>query len=134
MAARRVATMLKQQQTPEVVLLVDGDAVSRTLTADYLRECGYDVVEAVNEEEALLALQRLKIDIVVSDVHFEGQGSGFGLASWVRENRPGLQVFLSSSIERSATVAADICEEGPADKPYHPQHLVDLVKRMRAGR
>jgi CheY-like chemotaxis protein len=125
--------MLKQH-APEVVLLVDGQAVTRTLIAGYLRECGYDVIEAVNEAEALLALEGLKIDIVVSDVSFEGEGNGFALASWVRQNRPGLQMFLSGSVERSAAVAADICEEGPSDKPYHPQHLVDLVKRMRAGR
>lgn len=118
----------------ENLLLVDSDAIGRSLIADYLRGCGYHVIEASSFAEAVIALGEYALDIVVSDVELP-DGSGFGLAAWIRANRPGIEVILTTSVERAAQTAGELCDDGPTlGKPYHPQQLVDQIKRLRARR
>ena len=59
---------------------------------------------------------------------------GFVLAQWVRENKPSVEVVLSSVVERAAEAAGDLCEGGPAlAKPYDPKTVVDHIKRLKGG-
>jgi CheY-like chemotaxis protein len=124
------------QIPPETVLLVNDDVLVRLAVAAYLRDCGYRVVEAVNEEEALAILTdpNVKVDVVFSDVVMSGAMDGFSLAQWVCENRPGVDVILAASVERTASAAAEVCNDGPLPRPYEPQMLVDRIKRLRAAR
>lgn len=119
------------------VLIVDGDIVSRHVIADYLRHCGYGVVEAANTDEAFVALGEptLSIDIILCDVSALGSRSGFELANWVRANRPELEVRLAAGVETAAQTAAELCESGPhLERPYQPEAVVDYIKRLRASR
>lgn len=118
------------------VLIVDGDIVSRHAIADYLRHCGYKVVEAANTDEARLALveETLSIDVVVCDVAAIGTGSAFELAGWVRQNRPELEVRMAGSLDAAVTTATELCEVGPhLARPYEPQAVIDYIKQLRAA-
>lgn len=122
---------------PSSVLVVDGDIVSRHVIADYLRHCEYRVVEAANTDEALIALGEptLSVDVILCDVSALGSKSGFELASWVRANRPELEVRLAGGVEMAAETAAELCEVGPhLARPYDPEAVVDYIKRLRASR
>ena len=113
------------------ILLVDSDAIGRALIADYLRGCGYRVVEAGTLADSKLALEQQEVDLAVVDVELRDE-SGFELAAWIRGNRPQIRVILTGSIERAANLAADLCDEGPAlTRPFHPQQLLDRIKRLR---
>lgn len=115
----------------EAILLVDGDAVGRALIADYLRVCGYRVIEAGTVAEAKQALAGEAVDLAVVDVELRDE-SGFALAAWMRAQRPQVRVILTGSVERAANLAADLCDEGPAlERPFHPQQLLDRIKRLR---
>jgi len=119
------------------ILLVEHDAVERTAIAIYLRECGYQVVEAVSAEEAQTVLRERgrEFDIAFIAVDMPGDVDGFALSHWIREHANGIRVLLSASIEKAAKVAGDLCEAGPhVRKPYEPQALVDWVRRLRAPR
>jgi CheY-like chemotaxis protein len=119
------------------VLVVDGDIVSRHVIAEYLRHCGYGVVESANTDEALVALGEpsLSIDVILCDVSAVGSQSGFELASWVRAHRPKLEVRLAASVDTAAQTAAELCESGPhLKRPYEPEAVVDYIKRLRASR
>ena len=119
------------------ILIVDGDIVSRHVIADYLRHCAYAVVEAANTDEAFLALREptLSIDVILCDVSALGSRNGFELATWVRSNRPELEVRLAAGTEVAAQTAAELCESGPhLTRPYEPEAVVDYIKRLRAGR
>ncbi len=119
------------------ILTVDGDVVSRHVIADYLRHCGYAVVEAANTDEAFAALTEpsLSIDVILCDVSALGSQSGFELAQWVRSNRPELEVRLAGGVEMAAQTAAELCESGPKlARPYEPEAVVDYIKRLRASR
>lgn len=117
------------------ILVVDGDIVVRHATSEYLRYCGYAVVEAANIDEAMTALNEptLSLDIIICDVAAIGPQSGFKLASWVRAHKPSLEVRPSGTLEGAAGTAADLCETGPRlTRPYEPEAVVKYVKRLRA--
>jgi CheY-like chemotaxis protein len=118
------------------VLIVDGDILSRHAIADYLRHCGYKVVEAVSTDEAVTALgdPKLGIDVILCDIEAIGTRSGFELAIWVRENHPDLEVRIAGSLAGAAETAAELCESGPhLKRPYEPQSVVDYIRRLRAA-
>jgi CheY-like chemotaxis protein len=124
-------------QSPGAILVVDGDILSRHAIADYLRHCGYKVVEAVSTDEAITALgdPKLAVDVILCDIAAIGTQTGFELANWVRKNHPELEVRIAGSLAGAADTAADLCESGPhLTRPYEPQAVVDYIKRLRAAR
>ncbi len=125
-----------EADTPlQTILVVEDEVLIRLVIAEYLRECGYRVHEAVSAEEAIFILQapEVSIDIVFSDVEMQGDMDGFGLARWVRTNMPRTQVILTSGAERSADIAGTLCEAGPLlTKPYPSQDVVDRIKQLTA--
>lgn len=132
MTADRAAELVRSS-----ILIIDGEIISRHIIADYLRHCGYAVVEAANTDEAFTAMgeQTLSIDVILCDVSALGSRSGFQLASWVQTNRPELEVRLAGGVEMAAQTAADLCESGPyLKRPYEPEAVVDYIKRLRASR
>ena len=117
----------------ETVLVVEDEILIRMVISEYLRDCGYKVIEAANADEAILVLQHkeLTIDVVFTDVEMPGSMDGFGLSQWVRANRQGLDVILVSNPARAADAAAELCESGPAlSKPYEPQVALDRIRRL----
>jgi CheY-like chemotaxis protein len=112
------------------ILVVEDEVLIRMSVADYLRECGYRVVEAGNGDEALAVLATdTRIDILFTDVQMPGRIDGFGLARWIRDKRAGVKVILTSGVTRTSEAAGDLCEEGPMlAKPYDHS---DLGRRIR---
>lgn len=126
---------MAQEAAAETILVVDGDVITRNVIAEYLRHCGFRVLEAGTGAEAMQALQHAEfsIDIVLSDVELPGDMSGFDLAQWVRKSMPQVKVLLAGGVERIADTAGDLCEEGPhLAKPYDHRLILDHIKRLRA--
>ncbi|WP_325352830.1 response regulator [Acidisoma sp.] len=122
------------RDTPQTVLVVEDEILVRMVIADYLRDCGYRVIEAGDAEEALKVLQSSEdVHVVFSDVQMPGEMDGFGLARWIRQNQPQVKVLLTSGNAKAAATAHDLCEEGPLEaKPYQPQTVLDRIKRLLA--
>jgi CheY-like chemotaxis protein len=120
------------ESKPQTILVVEDEILVRMVIADYLRDCGYHVIEAGTATEALVVLQSSQtVDIVFSDVQMPGEMDGFGLSRWVRQNRPGLRVLLTSGNARAVQTAGDLCAEGPVEvKPYHPQAIHNRIQRL----
>jgi CheY-like chemotaxis protein len=116
---------------PPSVLVVEDDVLVRTVVAAYLRECGFDVVEAGSADEAIRVLEAgIKVDVVFSDVNMPGSMDGFGLAQWLRRERPGLKIILTTGAGRTAKDARELCGHSPiVAKPY--DHA-DLERQLRA--
>lgn len=126
---------MKQEDTPEMILVVDGDVITRTVISEYLRQCGFHVLEAGTGSEAMQALQHeeFSIDVVMSDVELPGEINGFDLSHWIRKNMPQVKVLLASAVDRIADTAGELCEEGPhLAKPYDHKMILDHIKRLRA--
>jgi CheY-like chemotaxis protein len=110
-----------------VILLVEDDVLVRFTTADILREAGFDVLEAVDSSEALALLTTgHPLDLVITDIRMPGRMDGVQLTGVIKSTRPNLPVaLLSSHLDRSDH-AADMF----VPKPYDPDQLVEVVKRL----
>lgn len=128
------AAELAPRDEPQTILVVEDEVLVRMVIADYLRDCGYRVIEAGNVQDALTVLQSSEpVHIVFSDVQMPGEMDGFGLARWVRQNQPRVKVLLTSGNAKAAQTATDLCEDGPLEaKPYQPQTVLDRIKRLLA--
>jgi DNA-binding response OmpR family regulator len=124
------------QQQPRL-LIVESDILVRHALAEYLRECGYVVVEAANGNEArgLLGSPDLTIDLVLADANAPDE-SGFVLRAWIVTNCPGVEVFLAGTVETAAATAGDLCEqERPSiTKPYDHQLVLQRIRQRQGAR
>ena len=68
-----------------VIGAMKDDALVGMPVSEYLRHCGYRVLEAANSDEALLLLQKpdTQVDVVMIDVGGSGAMSGFKLTQRV---------------------------------------------------
>ena len=115
----------------ETILVVEDDEDVLAVTAESLRELGYQVVTAVNAAQALEILKGDQpIDLLFSDVIIPGGTNGAQLAVTARHVRPDLKVLLTSGY----TAAALSLEHGLPDnlnvvgKPYQRD---ELAKKLR---
>ena len=111
------------------ILVVDDEELVRTSTAEFLRYCDFNVVEAGNADEAMTLLATgFRVDFVFSDVRMPGPHDGFDIAGWVRANRPGTPVLLTSGYLGPAPVV----DGAPRilAKPYSFQSLLKLINTM----
>jgi len=119
-------------------LIVNDDILIRHPLAEYLRECGYRVVQAANLDEARkLFTQRrrqLAIDVVLADANAPGAENAFAVAAGGHANRPGVEVILAGSVDAEVEKAGELCEEEPLGKPYDHQLVLDRIRRSLAAR
>jgi CheY-like chemotaxis protein len=121
----------QSESSGPVVLVVEDVVLVRMLLADFLRKSGYRVVEAADGGEAIRLIERLAVQVVVSDIHMPGATTdGLALARWIREHRPGLKVILASGVFSTLD---------PADSQFHEGSLLqkpfkvdELVHRLRS--
>ena len=120
----------------QVVLVVEDEILIRMVIADYLRGCGYRVIEAASADEAMIILQHQEfaVDVVFSDIEMPGSMDGFQLSTWLRVHRPGVDVILAGSVARAADAAGELCDSGPVSKPYEPGTAADRIRQLMALR
>lgn len=128
--------MTDRPDPPQTVLVVEDEVFIRMVICEYLRGCGYRVIEAVSADEAVTLLQHseLDVDVVFSDIEMPGSMNGFELSDWVRTHRENVDVVLAGNVTRAANAAAELCENGPLPKPYEPQFAEDRIRRLMALR
>ena len=110
----------------ETVLVLESEVVTRAFLANYLRACGYRVVEARSAAEAITILQESSalIRVVLSEAE-----NGFKLSAWVKANCPKTKIILAANAERASQAAADLCDAGPhGRRPYDPQLLIQRIR------
>ena len=118
------------------ILIVEPDILARQPLADYLRDCGFRVVEAVHTAEAMLLLQHetLRIDCVLADAAAEPEAV-FSMSQWLGTNAPAVHIVLAGSVEKTVKEAGRLCNDGPAlVKPYEHELVLGRIKRLLASR
>jgi CheY-like chemotaxis protein len=120
----------------QTILVVEDELFVRLVISEYLRSCGYKVIEAANADEALIVLGHLEItvDVVFSDIEMPGSIGGFELATWLRTHRPEVDVILTGNVPRAAEAASELCDSGPLTKPYEPQIAENRIRQLMALR
>lgn len=118
------------------MLVIEDEVLICMVIAQYLRDCGYKVIETADADEAVLVLQApaIHVDVVIGDIDMPGTLDGSSLAKWVREHCPGIGVILAGTAPRATSAATELCEAGPLPKPYHPDTVASRIKRLLAAR
>ena len=116
-----------------VVLVVEDEALLRSVTGEYLRLCGYVVIEASDAAEAIEVIGRgERTDIVFSDISLPGMVDGLSLARWLRQRRPDLRLMLTSGYGEAVRRAAIelVGRDCFVAKPYHQQDLARHIDAL----
>ena len=123
-------------ETPSTTILVlEPDILARMAISEYLRACGYKVIEGCNAREVFKVLDAdTKIQVVLTEVALDSELDGLELAKRVRETHPQIDVIVATSVANASDKAGKLCEEGPLDKPFHPQELLKRIHLLRERR
>lgn len=114
------------------VLVADDDVLARIAIAEYLRECGFRVIEAAGGREAMTVLTNgPAINVLFADARLAGDDNGFALAQWARRAKPGLQVILSTGLTRKSEAAAHLCSHNQTSPPPATR-LRERIQAMNA--
>lgn len=112
------------------LLVVEDDAGLREALIDTLLLAGYDCKEVDSGEAALVALNKSKFDLVISDIQMGGM-SGLTLLQNIKDKHPETPVLLMTAY---ATIndAVKAIRDGAIDylaKPFSPEVLLNQVSR-----
>jgi DNA-binding response OmpR family regulator len=121
-----------------VIMVLEADVIVRTEVAEFLRECGYKVIEGITANDLWVIVDaKVKLDIVFSEVNLPGETDGFTVARRIRQTYPEIDVILTSSVESAAEKVKDLCDEGPLKKPYRAEEVAArihlLLERRRSA-
>jgi signal transduction histidine kinase len=113
------------------ILLVDDDAAVRQVTADMLRELGYQILEAGSGGAALETLSTNGvIDLLLIDFAMPGM-SGADVTRRVSDRYPLLPVlFMTGYADRAALTG--ISETQVVGKPFRGEELTDKIRHALA--
>jgi CheY-like chemotaxis protein len=118
------------------VLIVEDEVLPRLAMAEYLRECGFQVVEAASGLEAQqLVLSGLKVDLVFSDITMPGGVDGIDLALWLMVHCESTKVILTSGLPDSLAKAQKACNQVLAfvPKPYNQFEVAAQIRQLLAN-
>ena len=120
------ATFTKAQSP--VVLVVEDEIFLRYVTAEYLEDCGFSVLQAANADEAVGLLQSNRdVGAVFSDIQMPGSMNGLGLAHWITETLPDVKVLLTSGQVLPAAAREWILIAKPYDMAEVERHLREMT-------
>jgi CheY-like chemotaxis protein len=119
-------------ETGATILVAEDDVIVRIAIAEYLRECGFRVIEAAGGLEAKkVLLEGPEVSLLFADAALAGDDNGFALAQWVRRFRPKMKVVLTANLGAKAEAAAQLCSKNQTPPPS-PSHLRDRIRAMKA--
>lgn len=114
----------KRKQVVKRILIVEDEPLTAFDNENILTDAGYEIVATVDGlEEALEALEREKVDLVLSDVLLKDQQSGFQLARAARER--GVPTLFATG---NPYPGADLLAVGCLLKPYSERQLTKAIE------
>jgi CheY-like chemotaxis protein len=118
------------------ILLVDDESSVRVSNSWILEKAGYKVVKAEHGFDALLALQTMMPDLIISDLNMP-QMSGFEFLSVVRRRFPEIPVLAVSGAYDSGdqvpggVIADDFYSKTRHDPAEFLRRVTDLIQSTR---
>lgn len=116
------------------ILVVDDDPEMRALLVDVLRNEGYEVAEAKDGTDAVLALRARRFDLILMDKNMPGP-SGLDLLPGFRRVCPDSQVIMMTAFGDVPSYMEAV-EKGAVEylfKPFRMEELkAAIAKALRA--
>jgi len=118
---------------PKTIVTVDDAATMRKLIVFTLKGAGYEVLEAADGVAGLQLLSSRAADLIITDINMPNMG-GIELTRSVRQlPQHRTTPILVVTTESEAGVKAQAKTAGATGwivKPFQPDQLVDIVKRV----
>ncbi len=115
-----------------VILIVDSDPLTLTATSAALYMVGYECHGAADSEAALKAARRLSLDLVICDVHVQGE-SGLMLCGEIKRQDGMADVpIMFVSANQLPDIIRRAYDTGGAyflRKPFDPRVMLELVEK-----
>jgi two-component system response regulator PilR (NtrC family) len=117
-----------------MILVVDDEAQQREQIDRALVQAGHQVELASSGNQALVRLKEKRYDLLVTDLMM-GDGTGFEVLEWVRENAPGLPVIVCSAYAKSENLKTYLATNlyRIIRKPFRPDNLAQQAKELLGG-
>jgi CheY-like chemotaxis protein len=117
------------QRKDTSILVVDDNALTRSVLRTILRQDGYHAIREASEAKAGLQLaQHFRPDVICLDIQMPGM-TGLELLAHLKASAPTTPVLMITANNDSATVRA--CVEGHADgyllKPFSAETLLKTI-------
>lgn len=111
------------------VLIVDDEPLIRIMLTEVLEDEGYQVIQAKNALEAIVALEARKVDAVITDVEMPCGINGVDLARHIRSTMASISVIVTSG---GRSIGADELPNGVKfiPKPYDVGFLIDTLSEL----
>jgi CheY-like chemotaxis protein len=121
-----------EQHDLHTVLVVEDELMVRMPIAEYLRDCGYNVLEAGSASEAIAAVDADgPVSLVFSDIRMPGQMDGVGLAEWFRSHYPLVPVLLTSGYNGGRTLSQAVMPRNRfIEKPYSQTQVARRIAAL----
>jgi DNA-binding response OmpR family regulator len=113
------------------ILVVEDEGEIREMIAEFLRDEGFDIVEAITADAAVALLELDDLRLIVTDINLPGRLDGINLACAARRRYPSIPVVFISG--RSATLEDAHVLGNPAaflQKPFSFQTLLGNIQRL----
>ena len=114
---------------PARILVVDDDGDMRALLADELRREGYEVTEASDGGEAVLACRRSEFDVILMDKNMPGP-SGLDLLPGFRRTYPRTHIIMMTAFGDVPSYT-EATEKGAADYLFKPFRIEEMKTAIR---
>jgi DNA-binding NtrC family response regulator len=113
------------------IIIVENERIIRVPLADELREAGYRVQEFIDSSRALNAVERMPVDVVITDIKMP-QMDGLELLSRIKSVKPDTPVIVMTAYG-SEDMAIEAMERGAYDyieKPFDLDEMLALLARI----
>lgn len=128
------AVRLPESKGARVLVVEDSDQIRRVVVRILVR-AGYQVIEAVDGEDALIKLaQQSAPELVLTDLNMPKMG-GFELAERLAERAPDTAVLLMTGFSEELSDVSRRAPQWPClTKPFTPGELLERVRARLAER
>jgi two-component system chemotaxis response regulator CheY len=117
------------------ILTVDDSRTMRDMLRLALVKAGFHVIEAIDGVHGLEVLEDAKADVIITDINMP-RLDGFGFIEAVREDAAHratpILVLTTESDPEKKNRARMAGATGWIVKPFHPEKLVDAIRRVAA--
>ncbi len=115
------------------ILIVDDSYSIRESISFFLTESGFDVVKAIDGEDALKKLDGKKYDLIITDLHMPNM-NGIELIKQVRKleqyKRIPMLLLTTETLHEKKLEAKNAGATGWLNKPFEKDSLFKVIKKV----
>lgn len=118
----------------KTILIVEDEDILREIVKDYLLNEGYEVLEAIDGNEALAIFEEHEIHLIILDIMLP-ELDGWSVCRRIRKSSNVPLIMLTARADEDDTLLGfELGADDYVTKPYSPPILMARVKRLMESR